>query len=151
MCAALLLLLAAPLPAVADEALDAMERIDVEVLAKSTRMWNGTPLPPYGAGQPELSVVRVTIPRGVTLPLHEHPYATAGVLLQGTLEVHTPAGERRRLRPGDGLIELVNQPHAGVNVGEEDAVIVVVYAGIAGQPVTRLLTGGAAGTDEKPL
>jgi len=34
----------------------------------------------------------------------------------------------------------VNQPHGGANIGDEDAVILVVYAGVEGQPVTVPIT-----------
>ncbi len=81
------------------------------------------------------------------LPLHEHPYATAGVLLQGHLEVRTPRGDRTELKAGEALIELVNQPHAGANIGDEAAVILVVYAGIKGGPVTRVLEGDTSNHD----
>ncbi len=129
----------------ADETLAATQSAKVEVLEKSTLSWNDSTLPNYAQGQPELSVVRVTIPEGGALPMHEHPFATAGVLLQGELEVHTPEGKSRRIMAGEGLIELVNQPHYGANVGQGPAVILVVYAGIEGQPVTVLVDGSAAG------
>ena len=124
----------------ADSTLGGVASIEVEVLSKSTSMWNGQPIPPYAHGTPEISVVRITIPPGQALPLHEHPYATAGVLLQGHLEVRTPDGQVTELRAGEGLIELVNLPHAGANIGDRPAVIFVVYAGIQGEPVTRMLS-----------
>jgi len=123
---------------VSDSTMAAMDEINAEVLVKSTTMWNGTNIPPYGVGQPEISVVRVTIPQGQALPMHYHPYATAGVLLSGELVVHTAAGETAELSAGDGLIELINQAHAGSKVGDEPAIILVVYAGIEGEPVTVL-------------
>lgn len=123
----------------ADDTMAAMEAISVDVLKKSTTMWNDDQLPPYSEGQPEISVVKVTIPEGQSLPLHEHPFATAGVLLQGHLEVRTPDGDRTELKAGQALIELINQPHAGANIGDGPAVILVVYAGIEGQSVTRLI------------
>jgi len=127
----------------ADDTIAAMEAISVDVLKKSTTMWNDDQLPSYSEGQPEISVVKVTIPEGQSLPLHEHPFATAGVLLQGHLEVRTPDGDRTELKAGQALIELINQPHAGANIGDGPAVILVVYAGIEGQSVTRLI-----GTDD---
>lgn len=123
----------------ADDTLAGMESITTEVLIKSDTSWNGHPLPSYSLGDPEISVVRVTIPAGAALPMHIHPYATAGVLLQGRLEVRTPQGKTLEVNPGDGVIELVNQPHGGVSIGTEDAVILVVYAGIKDQPVTKLV------------
>lgn len=128
-----------PLTGHADAILGGVSAIQVEVLSKSTHMWNGQPIPPYPEGTPELSVVRITIPPGMVLPLHEHPFATAGFLLQGHIEVRTPHGQLTELKAGEGLIELVNLPHAGANIGDIPAVIIVVYAGIAGEPVTRLL------------
>ncbi len=123
----------------ADDTMAAMEAISVDVLKKSTTMWNDDQLPSYSEGQPEISVVKVTIPEGQSLPLHEHPFATAGVLMQGHLEVRTPDGDRTELKAGQALIELINQPHAGANIGDGPAVILVVYAGIEGQSVTRLI------------
>ena len=61
---------------------------------------------------------------------------TAGVVLQGIIELRTDSGKTHIERVGDAVVELVNQPHGGVNMGDEDAVILVVYAGVEGQPVT---------------
>jgi len=138
---ALPLFMSLAIPAKGDSAIAAMEEIRAEVLVKSTTMWNGTLLPAYSTGQPEISIVRVTIPPRQALPMHYHPHATAGVLLSGQLVVHSVTGESRTLSAGDGLIELVNQEHAGANPGDEPAVILVVYAGIAGEPVTVLAKG----------
>ena len=135
----IVLALALAVPSWGDDTLGALQSVTVEELVKSQNAWNGTPLPPYGSGTPEISVVRVTLQPGASLPMHVHPQATAGVLLQGQLEVRTPSGARRLINPGDALIELVNEPHGGASVGVEPAVILVVYAGIAGQPVTRML------------
>lgn len=111
----------------------------VEVLTKTNQSWNGTLLPHYTTGDPELLIAKVTIPVGAHLPLHEHPYATAGVLLEGEIVVKTPSGEQQRLVAGEALVELINQAHYGENTGDVDAVILVVYAGEKGKPVTVLL------------
>lgn len=143
----LLGLMAWPHVAQADDVMAQMAQVDV--LTKATHSWNGSTLPSYAAGQPEISIVRVTLPEGAALPLHEHPYATAGVLLQGTITVRTPSGVAQQFTAGDGVIELVNQPHAGANTGTGDAVILVVYAGIEGQPVTHILA--ASSEEDAPL
>ena len=123
-------------PVGADEMISSMSGITSEVLVKSSRSWNGTMLPPYAEGTPEISVVKITIAEGVSLPMHYHPFATAGVLLEGRLEVRTPSGGKRVFDTGAGVIELVNEVHAGSNIGEGPAVILVVYAGIVGEPLT---------------
>ena len=111
-------------------------KIEAEVLLKSTKDWRGVTLPPYSEGQPEVTVAKITIPAGMALPLHEHPYMTAGVIIEGTIEVRTDSGDTHIARAGDAVIELVNQAHGGANIGDEDAVILVVYAGVEGEPVT---------------
>ena len=116
--------------------LAAERKIETTVLAKSTQDWGGSALEHYAKGQPEVTVARITIPAGMALPLHEHPFMTAGVVLQGIIEVRTDSGKAHVARAGDAVVELVNQPHGGANIGDEDAVILVVYAGVEGQPVT---------------
>ena len=115
---------------------EAEPSIETTILARSSQDWGGTALTAYAMGQPEVTVARITIPAGMALPLHEHPYMTAGIVLEGIIEVRTDGGEKHIARAGDAVIELINQPHGGANIGEEDAIILVVYAGIEGQPVT---------------
>ncbi|MGA1621971.1 MAG: cupin domain-containing protein [Synechocystis sp.] len=113
--------------------------IKVDVLTKTTEMWDGAPLPVYPQGQPEVTMLKITIPPGQQLPVHKHPYMNAGILLRGQLTVTvTETGETRHLKAGDTLVELVDQWHYGKNDGTEPAEIFVVYAGIEGQPVTVL-------------
>ena len=114
----------------------AERKIETTVLAKSTQDQGGLALEHHAEGQPEVTLARVTIPAGMALPIHEHPFMTAGVVLQGIIEVRTDSGETHIARAGDAVVELVNQPHGGANIGDEDAVILVVYAGVEGRPVT---------------
>jgi quercetin dioxygenase-like cupin family protein len=110
--------------------------IETTILAQSTQDWGGSPLAEYPQGQPEVTVARVTIPVGMALPLHEHPFMTAGVVLQGVIEVRTDSGKTHIARAGEAVIELIDQPHGGANIGDTDAVILVVYAGIKDQAFT---------------
>ena len=110
--------------------------IDAVILAKSTTDWRGAKLPSYGSGQPEITIARVTIPPGMALPLHEHPNITVGVILQGSIELRSESGDTQIAQAGDTVIELVRQAHSGANTGKEDAVVLVVYAGVEGTPIT---------------
>jgi len=112
--------------------------IAVETLLKTTESWDGQSLPAYAEGQPEATVLRITIAPGAALPEHKHPYMNAGVLLSGRLVVRTEAGKTLQLEAGDSLAEVVDTWHYGSNNGTEPAVILVVYAGIEDQPVTVL-------------
>ncbi len=48
-------------------------KIDVEVLTKSTKSWDGINLPSYLNEQSEISILKIVIPPGAELPLHKHP------------------------------------------------------------------------------
>lgn len=106
------------------------------VVSKSTASWDGTALPEYSRGAPEVTILRITIPPGTLLPLHKHNVINAGVLLEGELTVVTDEGKTLRLKAGDGIVEVVNTFHYGKNEGDEPAVIIVFYAGTPGTPLT---------------
>lgn len=101
-------------------------------LAKSTASWDGVALPAYPGGQPEVTIVHITIPPGTKLPAHYHPVINAGVVTRGELTVVKETGERNRLRTGDAIIEVVNTLHYGMNEGSSPCEIVVFYAGTEG-------------------
>lgn len=104
-------------------------------LVQSQRSWDGTMLPAYPQGQPQVTILRITIPAGARLPLHHHPVINAGVLTRGQLVVTTEDGKELRLAAGDPIVEVVNTPHMGFNPGSEPAEIIVFYAGQAGTPL----------------
>lgn len=113
--------------------------LQVTVLAKSIDAWDGKPLPAYPQGQPEITILRIVIPAGSRTPLHLHTVINAGVLLKGELDVHMENGQTKKLKAGDSLIEVVEKPHWGENNGQADAEIIVFYAGVKDEKVTREL------------
>ncbi|MCX5941108.1 MAG: cupin domain-containing protein [Cyanobium sp. LacPavin_0818_WC50_MAG_67_9] len=124
-------------PALADDGHGgSAQGVTVQTLVRSDRSWDGARLPPLDAAQPEVSVLRITVPPGVRLQRHLHPVINAGVLLQGRLRVEGDNGATLLLEPGQALIEVVNTVHRGVSLGPDPAVIVVVYVGPKGQPTT---------------
>jgi len=108
----------------------------VKELVKTGKSWNGESLPAYPPGQPEVTILRIRIPAGARLPLHSHPVINAGVLLSGQLTVVAAGGKTLHLEAGDPIVEVVNTPHYGINKGTIPAEIIVVYAGVAGSPIT---------------
>ena len=105
-------------------------------LIRTTASWDGSPLPAYPAGQPEVTILRITIPPKTRLPLHEHPVINAGVLLRGQLTVKTEQGKTLHLKAGDPIVEVVDKWHYGINEGDQPAEIIVFYAGVKGEPIT---------------
>lgn len=108
----------------------------VEVLAKTSSSWENTSLPAYTQGMPEITILRITIPAGATLPAHKHPVINAGVLTKGALTVVTEDSETLHLRAGEAIIEVVDKWHYGKNEGDIPAEIIVFYAGVKDVPIT---------------
>jgi len=110
--------------------------IHVDVLAKSSVSWDGSRLPDYPKGAPEVTILRIKIPPGAQLPLHKHQVINAGVLLNGALTVVTEGSGTLYLKAGDSIVEVVDKWHYGKNEGKVTAEILVFYAGTPGTPIT---------------
>jgi quercetin dioxygenase-like cupin family protein len=110
--------------------------ISVKELVRTSKSWDGKSLVPYPQGQPEITILRISIPAGARLETHSHPVINAGVLVSGQLTVKTTDGKVLRMKAGDPIVEVVNTLHYGINEGTVPAEIVVFYAGIVGQALT---------------
>ena len=108
----------------------------VKELVKSTKSWDGEVLPAYQQGQPEITILRISIPAGTRLYTHSHPVINAGVLISGQLTVVTTEGQTLHLKAGDPIVEVVNTLHYGINEGTVPAEIIVFYAGVIDTPIT---------------
>lgn len=109
-----------------------------EILQKSQASWNKTPLKQMNLTNPEVTVVRIQIPKGEKLPLHQHPILNIGYLTKGELTVHTEKGDVLVLKPGDPIIEVIDTWHYGESTGNEDAEIVVIYVGNQGDSISEV-------------
>lgn len=112
------------------------EGVHADVLAKTSTSWDGSRLPAYPKGTPEITILRIKIPPGVQVPLHKHPVINAGVLLSGQLTVVTDDNRTLHLKAGDAIVEVVNKWHYGKNEGKRPAELIVFYAGTEGKPIT---------------
>ncbi|MCW8878732.1 MAG: cupin domain-containing protein [Kangiellaceae bacterium] len=110
--------------------------VKVEKVVQSSKSWNGNRLPTYPEGQPEVTLLKITIPPKTRLPIHKHTVINTGLLLSGELTVVSKKGENLKMKAGDPIVELVEEWHYGINETDENAVIVVFYAGVKGLPIT---------------
>ncbi len=110
----------------------------VKELVKTTQSWDGKRLPAYPQGQPEITILRISIPAGTRLHTHSHPVINAGVLITGQLTVVTTDGKTLHLKAGDPIVEVVNTLHYGINEGKVPAEIVVFYAGVMDSAISVL-------------
>ena len=131
--AATIILLGA-MPALA-RAQEAGPKIETLLSAKSS--WDGTPYKAYPAGQPLLSVLRITIPPRTALKWHSHPIPNAGYVLSGELTVERKDnGAKQVVTEGHALPEMVGTIHRGIS-GDKGVVLIVFYAGAEGIPLSE--------------
>ncbi len=105
-------------------------------LIRTTQSWDENLLPAYPQGQPEITILRLTIPPGTRLENHHHPVINAGVVISGELTVIAENGKVLYLKSGDPIVELVNTLHYGINQGKDPVDLIVFYAGIKDRPIT---------------
>lgn len=111
---------------------EGVNTVQVDVLAKTSSSWDGSRLPDYPKGAPEITILRIKIPPGVRLAMHKHPVINAGVLLTGELTVITEDNKTLHLKAGESIVEVVNKWHYGKNEGNKTAEILIFYAGARG-------------------
>lgn len=111
--------------------------INVEKLLETEKSWDGLFYKEYPKGTPQLSVLKITVAPNTSLAWHEHPIPNAAYVLNGVLTVEKKAtGEKRLLKAGEVLPEMVDSAHRGYT-GKEGVTLVVFYAGKKGIPLSK--------------
>lgn len=110
--------------------------IQIETLAKSTSSWDGIPYKAYPAGQPQLTVLKITIAPHTTMQWHSHPMPNAGYILSGELTIEKKDGTKKHFIAGQAVTETVDSIHRGIS-GAKPVVLIVFYPGTPGLPLSR--------------
>ena len=98
---------------------DSATEVQKMELKRTSESWDGTALPDYLKGKPELVVMRYVFPVGSKLPWHHHPVINYGILQQGELTIVGLEGQRQVVRAGDAIVEMVGPIHCGMNTGDK--------------------------------
>jgi quercetin dioxygenase-like cupin family protein len=113
----------------------AQERVasgHAETLLKATESWNRKAYTQYPAGQPQLTMLRVTIDAQTALPWHHHTIPNVGYVLSGELTITDQAtGKKQTFKKGDAFAESVDDVHRGM-AGALPATILLIYSGTPG-------------------
>lgn len=108
-----------------------------ETLLQTDHAWNGSPYPSYPSGQPQLTMLKLSVAPHTALPWHTHPEPNAGYILSGALTIQDKeSGKTITLHAGEAFAETVHDVHRGVNDGDVPTVIIVTYAGVVGMPTS---------------
>jgi quercetin dioxygenase-like cupin family protein len=105
--------------------------VQSETVLQTTNSWNGSAYKIYPPGQPQLTVLKVTIPPHTTMKWHTHPIPSVGYVLSGDITVETQSGDKKHFVTGQAIPETVNTVHRGVT-GDQAAILIVFYAGAPG-------------------
>ena len=127
-------LLASSLPTYA-AADNASSPIKTETLIQSTSAWDGTPYKAYPTGQPQITILKITIAPHTTMKWHTHPIPEAGYVLSGEFTIETKDGSKKHFVAGQAVAETIDSVHRGVT-GAEPVVLIVFYSGTPGQPLS---------------
>jgi quercetin dioxygenase-like cupin family protein len=108
----------------------------IETLTKTTSSWDETPLKSYPSGQPEITVLKITIPPHTALKWHTHPMPNAGYILSGEITLEKKDGTKKHFVAGQAVTETVDIVHRGVT-GDQPVTLIVFYAGTPGLPLSQ--------------
>jgi quercetin dioxygenase-like cupin family protein len=107
-----------------------------EILLQTNQSWNGKPYTHYPTGQPQLTMIKLTIAPHSALPWHTHPFPNVVYVLSGTLTLHDKAsGKTQVVHQGEAVGESVDAVHRGES-GDEPTVLLITYAGTPGVPTS---------------
>lgn len=114
----------------------------VALLFRSDRTAADQPIRLPG-GDVEVVVSRYTIPPGVSLPIHKHPFPRYAYVEAGTLRVSSADGAHSSLyRTGDFIVEMIDEWHFGATEGADTVKLLVIDQVPPGANSTVLQSSG---------
>ena len=84
------------------------------------------------SGAPKITVAVVTVAPGAPAAFHRHPVPLVAYILEGELTVDYGEKGVKTFRQGDALVEAMNVPHRGMNLGSGIVKLLAVYVGAEG-------------------
>lgn len=107
-------------------ALDPGSPVLVTPVTKTTVTADGKPIVlPQKDAQVVVSIYDIAA--GASLPMHKHPYPRYAYVLAGTLQVtKADTGETFTYKPGDFIVEVIDEWHQGANIGADPVKLLVI-------------------------
>ena len=85
----------------------------------------------------EITMCKVTIPPGKQTGWHKHQIPVFAYMLKGNLTVELENGNKNYYVENETISEVFNTYHNGYNAGEEEVVLIAVYIGNKGIPLSE--------------
>ncbi len=110
--------------------------VKATVILKTTTTTGNYPVKYLNTEKPEITAMKVEIGPGAETGWHSHPVPLYAYVLQGDLTVEVKGGNTYHFTAGDAIVEVVNIPHNGKNLGTTPVVLIAFYTGETGTPNT---------------
>lgn len=111
--------------------------VEKEVILKTTSTWDNVAYKNIKIKNPEVTVLKITIDIGESLPVHKHDLVNVAYVNKGELTVITDKNEQITLHEGESLPELIGKYHYGKNTGNIPVELIVFYFGEKGTPLSK--------------
>ncbi|AZB02120.1 cupin [Chryseobacterium joostei] len=120
-----------------DQPSEYSDKIESVTLLKTTKSWDGTLYSAYPSGQPEISVLKISVPPNKALDWHKHPVINAAYIEKGEIQIERKEdGKTQWVKQGQVLPEMVNIAHRG-KTGDKGATLIVFYSGSPDIPLSE--------------
>ena len=86
---------------------------------------------------PLITTSRITIAPGSALPTHSHSIPLWGYVIEGELTVDYGTRGKRIYKPNEAFMEATDWPQSGINAGREPVILLAVYMGAVGVPLSE--------------
>ncbi len=103
-----------------------------ETLLKTTNTWDNSVFKSINIPNPEVTVLKIIIDIGESLPMHKHDILNVAYVKQGILTVTTDTNEQITVKEGECLPEVIGKYHYGKNNGNVPVELIVFYLGEKG-------------------
>ena len=110
--------------------------VKASLILRTTTTTGGYPVRYLNTERPEITVMKVEIKPGGETGWHSHPVPVYAYVLQGDLTVEVKEGGTHHFGAGDAIVEVVNVPHNGKNLGTTPVELIAFYTGEAGESNT---------------
>lgn len=85
----------------------------------------------------EVTMAKVIVPAGKQTGWHKHEIPVFAYMIKGTLTVELENGDKTVYRENETISEVFNTYHNGYNASDEDVVLLAIYLGEKGQPLSE--------------
>jgi len=109
-------------------AIENANNIKVTKLIETDASWENTKII-YPKGDTKITALLVEMQPKAKMKMHYHEVPSFGYILEGTIRIHSKAGEIKDFSKGDVVLEMINKKHSGMNPGDTVTKFIVFYMG----------------------